>query len=318
MSKKSLFFVLKLGVTVALLAWLASKLDLDQAFARIVDLAPVPALAAVCLIVALSVNNTYRWMLVMRAIEAWLPFPKSFRILYIGLFFNQTLPSAVGGDAVRMYLAYKAGLELKGAINGVMLERLATVTGLVALVLVAQPFLLARIGDNAASWAFPALAVLLVLGALVLMQLDRVPERFTGFAVIRGLAQLARDTRRLFFSPVHGLGAVGLGVFGNIVLALIGFALARSLGLGVTLLDCLVLIPPVILVTTLPISLAGWGVREVAMVFAFGFIGVSETDATVLSVLFGLTAVVGSLPGGVLWLTGGYKRREVTDEAASL
>ena len=68
-------------------------------------------------------------------------------------------PSAIGGDAFRIFLAHKAGVDLKGAVNGVMLERVATLAGLILLVVMTQPFLLARIGDNPAKYVFPALAV---------------------------------------------------------------------------------------------------------------------------------------------------------------
>ena len=62
---------------------------------------------------------------------------------------------------------------------------------------------------------------------------------------------------------------------------------AQSIGVAVTVLDCLVLMPPVILITTIPISIAGWGVRESAMVAIFGFISVVQEDAIALSLLFG-------------------------------
>ena len=70
----------------------------------------------------------------------------------------------------------------------------------------------------------------------------------------------------------------------------------------ISLRDCLVLVPPVILVSVLPISMAGWGVREGAMITALGFAGVGSTDALVLSIAFGLVILTLSLPGGVLWL----------------
>ena len=80
--------------------------------------------------------------------------------------------------------------------------------------------------------------------------------------------------------------------------------LALGLDLDVGLADCLVLIPPVLLITTLPISIAGWGVRELSMVAAFALIGVSDEGAVALSVLFGLVIAVMSLPGGLIWLLG--------------
>jgi len=58
----------------------------------------------------------------------------------------------------------------------------------------------------------------------------------------------------------------------------------------------------VILVTTLPISIAGWGVREGAMVTAFALVGVPREGALVLSLMLGILGIVMMIPGGVLWL----------------
>ena len=76
--------------------------------------------------------------------------------------------------------------------------------------------------------------------------------------------------------------------------------------------------PLVLLVTTVPVSIGGWGVREGAMVFAFGLIGVSEHSAFVLSFLFGLLVVAVSLPGGLIWLMSGERRSDVIAESKAL
>src|SRR5690606_26675665 len=84
---------------------------------------------------------------------------------------------------------------------------------------------------------------------------------------------------------------------------------ARGLAIQVSMIDCLVLVPPIVLATTLPISIAGWGVRESATVVGFGFIGVAPADALALSVAFGFVQILIGLPGGIVWMTS--KRREV-------
>jgi uncharacterized membrane protein YbhN (UPF0104 family) len=314
MTKKWLSFALKFGVSAVLIWFISTNFDVGESINRLKSISPLFFVAALALFIVQFINNTTRWYVVLRAIESSLPFTKVARLLYIGLFFNQTLPSAVGGDAVRMFLARKEGLSLKGAVNGVMLERVVTVIGLILLVVATQPFLLSRIGDNPAKYVFPALAVAGVIGVIALMLMDRFPEPMKSWRLIIGLAHLASDTKRLFLSPATAIMAIALGVMGNILLSAAAFALARSLAIDVTFIDFLVLFPPVILITTIPISIAGWGLREGAMVAAFGFIGVAEGDAFVLSILFGLTAMAFSLPGGLVWLFSGYKRADMPEE----
>ena len=314
MSQKPLHFVLKLTVSILLIGFIAWKFDLSSSYLRLTNLKTGYVLLAIIVLVILQFNNTARWRAVLNTIEAKLGFWTSFRLLYIGVFFNLTLPSSVGGDAVRMYLARKEGLSLPGAINSVMLERVATLSGLILLVLVTQPLLLNRIGDNPAKIIFPILAIFVVLGIVILMFLDKFPSQFRRIRIVRGLGHLASDTKKLFLSPIGTILSVGLGVSGNIFVAFAAYLLSQALRIDLNIIDCLVLIPPVLLITTIPISIAGWGVRESAMVAVLAYAGVSEGDAFILSLLFGISILIASLPGGLIWIKGGYKRGEVVKE----
>jgi uncharacterized membrane protein YbhN (UPF0104 family) len=241
---------------------------------------------------------------------------------YIGVFFSQVLPSSVGGDAVRMYKAYRAGLGLKNAVDGVLLERAVTVVALVVLVVATQPWFIPRIGE--ARWSsqmLPPLA-LLALGAAgglaFLMLLDRLPQRLRRWRVVRGLGHLALDTRRVFLSGRHLPRVLAWGLVTHVNISFAVFLLAAGLALDVTWLDCLVLVPPVLLVTTLPISIAGWGVREVATVVAFGLIGVAEDGALVLGFMMGVIGIVVGVPGGILWALSRDKGETVLHPGAEL
>ncbi|MBT7571908.1 MAG: flippase-like domain-containing protein [Rhodospirillaceae bacterium] len=313
MKKSWIIFAAKVAVSGGLLWFIAANFDIGASAARLRQLDMGYLLTALGVFILLLANNTLRWRTVMRAIDAVLPLWQSFQILYVGVFFNQTLPSSVGGDAVRMILARKHGLSLQGAVNGVMLERVVNVFGLIVLVVATQPFLLARIGDNPAKFVFPALAAVAVAGIVFLMLLDRIPERYRRWSLVRGAANLAGDTKRLFLAPARAMAAVGFGILGMVLLSLMVYFIALSLGIAVSPIDCLVLVPPVMLIASVPISIAGWGLRETAMVAAFGFVGVAEGDAFVLSLLFGLAGIVAALPGGLIWLLGGY-RQEAADE----
>jgi hypothetical protein len=83
---------------------------------------------------------------------------------------------------------------------------------------------------------------------------------------------------------------------------LVIYIVAQGLDISVGLIECIVLTPPISLLTVLPISLAGWGVREAGMVTALAFAGVASHDALIVSILFGLLLMAISIPGGVFWL----------------
>jgi len=315
MTKKQLLIVLKVVVSVGLMSMLISGIDLGAEKDRILSADwTLMAAAAGVMIFQMGVGGA-RWWSVMRAIESPLPWLELTRLFWIGGFFSQALPSSVGGDPVRIYMAYKDGLPLGKAINGVMLERVVTIVGLVVLVTAVQPVFLPKLDEQARMltlWGLFMLGAGAVSGIVVLMCLDRLPAALSRFRIVRGLHALAGDTRKLFLHPGHAALSMLFGVITHVNISFCVYLLAQGLAVDVTWLDCMVLMPPVILVTTLPISIAGWGVREGAMTVAFALVGVSQGGAVVLSLSMGLLAIAVTLPAGVMWLLGRKKGESIS------
>ena len=314
MLKKRLPLALKFLVSGLLIWFLLANVDLDAAKERVLAVAPGMVVLATAIFLVQLVIGAMRWRAVLDAIGAPLPFARAVGFFFIGAFFSQTLPSSVGGDAVRIYKTWRAGLTLGSAVNGVMLERIAAVVALVALVAATQPFFLPRVDEDTAGWIISAVAVAVaatVAGMVVLMVLDRLPASLRGWRMVRGLAQLSVDARTVFLAPRTAGKALGWGVAGHVNLTLGIYVLALGLKLDVTWVDCIVLFPPALLLTTLPISIAGWGVREGAMVAVFALVGVPTDGALVLSILFGLLDALISLPGGIVWVLSGDRRADV-------
>jgi len=302
MWKRLANWAIKLGLTGGSLAYLLHKVDLDAAWQAGRHISPWFFLLAIALQGVQVAICAGRWQVVLHAIGARLGFWRAAELFSIGNFFGQILPGAVGGDAIRMLATRRAGLDLGASINSVLLERAATVYALVLLTTLAEPALIGRLPDGPFIWLFPALTVGATLGLIVQSQLDRVPESWKRFRIVRGFGQLAADTRKCFFRPRNGAPVMVVALLGHINLAMVVWVLALGLDAPVALVDCLVLVPPVILIATLPISIAGWGAREVAMITMFGFIGVPSAQATALSVLFGISTLLIALPGGLFWL----------------
>jgi len=313
--KRYLLLASKFLVSGALIWLLLGDVDLAAAQVRILQVHPAMLGAAGATFLAYYGISGLRWRSVLRSVGAAFPAVVALQLMYICVFFYQTLPASVGGDAVRTYLAYRHGVPLRCAVNGVMLEKVAVFVALVLLVALSLPFFPLRL-DASAAWMVPAVAALLVASACgvgFLAILDRIPDSYRRWAVVRALASLAADTRVLFFSPRRASAAIGWSLGGHALLTLALFMLARGLAIDVTLAECFALFLPVVLLAALPISIAGWGVREGGMVYAFGLIGVPAADALVLSVLFGLVDMILSLPGGAVWIAGGGRAKRIRD-----
>jgi len=293
----------KIAVSALLFWLLLRKVDIAAAWQAARTLSPLSFVAALVLMAIQLAVCGLRWQMVIKALGAHLGLGKAIGVFAVGTFFGLVLPGAVGGDVVRIWTTNRAGLPLSAAVNSVMLERLATVLALVALVTISEPLLAAKVPDPESLWLFPALTVLGIVGTGVTMLLDRVPESLKKWRAVRGLVRLAADTRKLYLDPAKALPVLGVAVIGHINLGLVAYVLAKGLGIEISLLDCLVLFLPVVLVATLPISIAGWGAREVAMVALFGYAGVPAPQALALSILVGIASLLIALPGGLFWFT---------------
>src|SRR4029079_8594418 len=81
---------------------------------------------------------------------------------------------------------------------------------------------------------------------------------------------------------------------------------AKAVAAPVGFAHVLFLIPPVLLIATVPISIAGWGVRESSMVAAFAYAGLAESDGLTLSILFGAVSFLIGIIGGIVWICSGF------------
>ena len=164
MSKKTFALTIKFAISIGLIWYLLHNIDLGAAWKRMLGANSVDLAIAAFVIAVQIIISVFRWRAVMVAIEAVLPFWQALRIYLIGLFFNQVLPSSVGGDAVRIYKSFRAGLTVKESVHGVMLERAVTVLGLLILVPIAAPFFQGHMDQTDTNWMLSFSVIMLAAG----------------------------------------------------------------------------------------------------------------------------------------------------------
>ena len=202
---------------------------------------------------------------------------------------------------MRVWYLRRRGVPYQSAISGVLLERATGFFGLAVLVAAGMLALGARIDPPAVRYGVLA-ALPLTAGALAgIGMADRLPtvRRAT---VLRPIVALADDTRRVMLAGWPFLTLLALSLAGHVAGALSVWVLAAGLGAPLSPAAALALVPAVFLITLFPVSMAGWGVREGAMVLMLSFAEVGAGAALALSVLFGGLMLVAALPGLALWL----------------
>lgn len=290
----------KAAVTLAILAWLASRVDLSAVAGQLLAARAAPLALGFALFLLGVAMGGLRWWMALRGIgEAARP-GTAVALFWIGMAFSQVVP-ATAGDGLRVWLGTRQGWRLGPALASVLLERLAMLLTLLALVVATEPLLARRLGYEGGLLPPAALLLAGLAGVAGLLTLDRLAARWRHRRAVDALARLALSSRTLLRSRwAPPLAALTLAAQLNLALA--GWCLSTSLGLPLSLLDNLLLIPLVILATVAPISVGGWGLREGLVVALLGHVGIAAPDALAYSFLLGAANVATSLPGLALWL----------------
>jgi uncharacterized membrane protein YbhN (UPF0104 family) len=315
MLKNVPIFALKLAVTAGLIYWFVLPgIDFDTVIDRMDRLSPGLLLIAGALIFFQNAFVVaWRWERVVAAIDRALPPWRLLKVTIITLFFNQVLPSTIGGDGMRIWFLRGMGRTIGVAIRSVVIDRLIGFLGLLLLGLLGSLYLMARLEDAGPVWVVAMVSlgglILIVLapslvGAMERLPFDRLRQGFEMLA--REVNLLARDRPRL-------ARLVGASILGQLALAGAVYCLARDLEVPLDLLSAFAVVPGVMVAASVPISIAGWGVREATMVVGLGLLGVGQSDAAIISIGFGVLVLIFGLLGGLVWVVRGSPKPKSDD-----
>jgi len=307
--RRVVFLLLKVAVSALLLYLSLRAVHLGSVAARLAAAKASWLAVAAALGIAQLALLAVRWREIAEAGSAQLTPKAALQFTFIGAFFSQVLPSTVGGDAARIFLLARRGGGWAHATYSVLIDRVVGVTVLAAIVIACLPWSMNLIHDPLARAVLLLIGFGAVGGAAVFLALAFVPARVAArIGVIRHLASASRMTWTLCRSPRSSLMLIATSVPIHIFTVALVWACAQSVAAPVSFAEVLFLLPPVLLIATVPISIAGWGVRESSMVVAFGYAGLAQSDGLTLSILFGLVSFAVGAIGGAIWIASGLRR----------
>lgn len=300
--KSILIFTLKVAVSIGSLyivsrsiAWADVGDVLKQAQYSLMVLALVIFWVA-------QVFSALRCVYIARVLGGRLDLSTSLRAHFVGLWFNQVLPTSLGGDVIKIAIL-REPLGLSIAIRSAILDRLS---GLMFLLLAtaitlplyanlfpSHPELIIALGVIAVggglaivlgAWAAHCVSKLSILNPIFL-KLIQIFSDVWAFKKSSPLWEQAWTSAIVHFN-------------GIVTYALLGFAL----GINVDFITFLLVVPVIFLIALIPVSYAGWGLREAGAVWLFGMVGIANESALAMSVCFGLLLVAAGLPGLFIFL----------------
>lgn len=308
----SVFGLLKLVASLALLFFVIMRFDWGS-IGQQLNAAPIaiPLLLAVLAFWLQAVLAGIRTTVIVRLAGAKCTVAGGVRSWLTGLFFGQAFVTFVAGDAIRIWQLTKDGISFRQAALSIVFDRAIGFVVLIIMFIASLPFVLSLIADRLLRDTLLLLAgasslvvlVFIGLGFLHSGAFDRLlasrwgkwAKKILDVITVSKLLWLDRRSTLLVLLVswlMHSLNAMAI------------YAILAYTGSDVSFSQCYYVMQPVMLMTLLPISFAGWGVREGTMVMGFGLLGVAAEVALVASVTFGIALFIASLPGlAIYYLT---------------
>jgi len=306
--RRHLLLLLKAAISFLLLYLSLRSVDLSTMAERLNRLDVGWIAAALALLAVQVVLQALRWRAIAGVGGIALAVPSAVQISFIATFFNQVLPSTVGGDAARIWLLARKGAGWAGATYSVLIDRIAGVLVLALIVIACLPWTMTLIQDPLARAVLILIGGGAVAGAIVFLAIGQLPARlFNRFMLTRHLAETSRMAWRLCRSRPAAATVAVCSVAIHLLTVAVAWCCMQAVAAPVGFASILFLMPPVLLIATVPISIAGWGVRESSMVVAFAYAGLAQSDGLMLSILFGAVSFALGIVGGLVWIASGIK-----------
>lgn len=315
--RKLLLQLLKIAISAGLLVFILTRISPDRLLPVLKGTHWIYLLIALAVFFISALLGSFQWHLFLGAGGIELPFRKTFKLYFVGLFFNNFLPANVGGDAVKIYDVSKIGNDPYQVFAITLLDRVIGITGLCLLAIAASVVLLCRNGIEELS-----IYIVVFIGCIAPVFALVLNRRISGW--IKKMF-----TMITWWGMGERFGSIfdHLGEFRKLRLLLVRLtllamvvqflrvathiAMARALGISITpelFLYFFVFIPLLGLLMVLPISMNGLGIREGAGVLLFTRVGFLEEQALLMEFMTYVVMVAVSLLGGFLFFIRHVRR----------
>lgn len=311
-----LLLVLRISVSAALLYFAFRGINFASVQSRLSQINPMWVILAVCATAAQVFLGALRWREISTACAAPLVTAQAFRYNMIGAFFNQTLPSTIGGDAMRLWLVKQTGAGWRAATYSVLVDRAIGLIALAFIVIASLPWSYDLIASHRGRIALLIVDIGAISAGVGFLIFGNIPWKWlTTFWPTKHVHACSVIANKVIFNLRSGPKIAVLSLMIHVMTVVIAWCAVRAIAAPAAFEQLFLLVPPIMLITMLPISIAGWGVREATMMVAFGYAGLAQTDGTIVSLLFGASSFIVGAVGGLVWILSAEKMSGKPEDA---
>jgi len=306
--KAKVFACAKIANTTLLFIYIFENIDFHQFGATLKNAKLGVLIFGFCVLWMGHYICIYRWRMLMRPLMPVPSLSHLFGIYCIGLFFNLTFPTVVGGDVVKMYYAGKPTKSYAQSFAATFLDRDAGMFAMMIIACIAiliHPVGVPGIPVSLIIWA----AFGAFLAGNIAIFAPFLHRRLTGLLRRLHLQKIAAKVDTIsgafLIMGKHKsllLGSLLISFVNQLLVISVTWIMALGLRIDISPLWFLVFVPVITLISMVPVSLNGMGLREYAFMSLFGAIGVLRESCIALGLLSSIVLILSSLPGGIVYM----------------
>ncbi|KAA3608448.1 MAG: UPF0104 family protein [Calditrichaeota bacterium] len=249
----------------------------------------------------------FRWKIILKHYDLDFSFKKLFGYYLVGLFFNNFLPSSIGGDIIRIYKVVGNSEDRSPGFASVILERILGVASTLFLAIISLYYVSHYFQDDRILYTSAALFSLIVVFFVLITRnrpfefLLKVFDKFSILNIGEKINKLIEAIHFLKEKKQVFIWVFLLSLLSQVAIVFLNYAVVLALDIDVDLTYLFLVVPVTFIITMLP-SINGVGVREYGFVFFLAAVNVSSAAAISLSVMNVLVPMFISIWGGLLFL----------------
>ncbi|MBU1906449.1 MAG: flippase-like domain-containing protein [Candidatus Omnitrophica bacterium] len=306
--KKILGIVFRIAISIALLAFLLTQVDKESLF-EVLRNANKPFLFLAFFILFFNYALClFRWEMLLKTLNIHLPLKRVIMSFAGGHFFNLFLPSTIGGDLMRSIDLTLHTKKPKEVIATIFLDRLSGYIGLVFLALMSLSVGWRLVRNPMILFCVAGITGVLIIILLVIFnkKMYRIINQLLHSPKAGKIRELIKNLHQeIHFFQHHEKAVVTsliFSIFIQAVIPLVYYVIALSLGLRLNIIYFFVFFPIIGVITLLPISIGGLGLRDAATIFFFGTVGVSRDLAFAMSLVAVVFIMTYGAIGGLIYV----------------
>jgi uncharacterized protein (TIRG00374 family) len=302
----------KIAVSLALLAYLLSTTDLSALDEKVRSADLVDLLAAVLCFLLMLALATWRWQLLLGGLGAPAPIRRLTASYLVATFFNNFLPSNIGGDIVRVRDSSRLTGSVATSVAVVGIDRILGFGALYLLAAVAFAMAPPVVRGLAGARAV-LLGLALLFGFLAYVFFRPGTARWIMATTRLSSIDWAREQFEVVQGAVHAyrarVGTIWLAGAASVAIQALAvlyyLAIAHALGIPLPASAAFLMVPLCTLLQAVPVSFNGWGLREGLFTLYFSQVGLPRSSALAFSLVGAGLMVLLSLSGAFVWMARG-------------